>query len=71
MTKRTLVILVVAALAAGGAAAAIASSIGGSSDEPVHTLSGGREHTGEMPPADTSTDDMGSGGSMEGMDMGK
>ena len=59
MTKRTLVILAVAAVMLAGAAAVIASSIGGSSDEPVHTLPGGQTHTGEMPQGEMDSMDMG------------
>jgi hypothetical protein len=81
MTKRGLIILIVAVLAVGFGTAAIASSIGGSEDQPVHTLPNGQTHTGEMPPTQhqmpdgemmPGSDGSGMGGSgMGGMDVGE
>jgi len=49
MTKRSLTILAIVVVLAGAGAAVIASSINSLSPAPVHTLPGGKVHTGAMP----------------------
>jgi hypothetical protein len=50
MSKRTLTILIAAVLVVGAGTAALAAALGGGDDaEPMHTLEGGKVHTGPMP----------------------
>ena len=57
MQKQTLAIVLGAVVLFVGVLVGTLVSTSGGPDEPVHTLPGGETHTGELPPAETTTGD--------------